>query len=240
MSHCEIDLDRYTAVGWDFDGTMADTVAAHYEARVRAFEEHGFGDIPQDFHVNGHHFGVTPQTIIGNILIQQDRIPEDTDVTTDERIRAIVTTKRAMYFDIARHGLDAKPGALELIHTIAESIGNNNAIVTNALTVEVLPFIKRHRLLQIFRPAFLISVETVLEQKMNLKPAPDPYTFALKHMGVSNPREMLTLEDSHGGAVSAHSAGTSLLVVSESLEPTSFDDCRPDYFVRSLEDVKIL
>jgi HAD superfamily hydrolase (TIGR01509 family) len=235
----EIDLDNIQALAWDFDGTLADSYAAHQQARSIAFERVGLDDIPDDLHVFGPRFGATSYAIIGGILKESGKIPVDADVSTDELVKAVVAEKRAAYLDIAHNGLDAQPGAVELLHSLAERYVGRMAIVTTALREEVVPFLDRYRLRDIFRETLLITEETIFDQGMKLKPAPDGYILAKERLDIDKPQDMLALEDSVGGAEAARAADATLLVVNAAQSEDMFSQCAPDYFVQSLKDVRI-
>ena len=59
-----LEISQFDAVAFDFDGTLADTIGAHTEARIHAFPLHGVTDITAAQHELGHRYGNRPPTII--------------------------------------------------------------------------------------------------------------------------------------------------------------------------------
>jgi beta-phosphoglucomutase-like phosphatase (HAD superfamily) len=49
----EFKLTDFDAVVFDLEGTLADTIPTHHSTRMRAFEQHGFGNIIREQHELG-------------------------------------------------------------------------------------------------------------------------------------------------------------------------------------------
>ncbi len=127
---------------FDYDGILADSVAAHTEARMQAFADSDFGDIDLSVHAEAHRHGSTPPEIIGWILKHESIVPVDADVFTDKTVRSVVDRKNKIFFANSSAGLDAIPGSIEFVHKAVGKYGVGNlAIATTAsYDREVQPF----------------------------------------------------------------------------------------------------
>ncbi|HSH18482.1 MAG TPA: hypothetical protein VK978_03790 [Candidatus Saccharimonadales bacterium] len=61
MKTVRLDMSHIAAVALDFYGTLANTFAAHQQARQQAFQQNSLDDIPPEFHAHGPLFGSTTQ-----------------------------------------------------------------------------------------------------------------------------------------------------------------------------------
>jgi beta-phosphoglucomutase-like phosphatase (HAD superfamily) len=234
-----LDLSLIRAVAWDFDGPLADSIKVHAETRLAAFAAEGFGDVPAELHAHGPSHGASTFEIIGGILKKAGKIPLDVDPAQDERVQRLAVRKRELYHERAQTGLDAAPGSLVLFRALQQRYVGQIAIVTTAVRGEVLPFIARHKLQGTIGDDLLITEEVILDRGARLKPEPDAYLLAMERLGIKDPRELLVIEDSVGGATAARAAGATLLVVNPVQPIEEFEAIKPEYFVTSLEDVQL-
>lgn len=233
-----LDLSHIRAIAWDFDGPLADSIKVHAETRFAAFEAEGFGDVSKELHAHGPSHGASTFEIIGGILKKAGKMSPEVDPALDERVQRLAIKKRELYHARAQSGLDAAPGSLTLFHSLQELYPGHIAIVTTAVRAEVLPFLSRHKLEGMVSDDLLITEEVILQRGARLKPEPDAYLLAIERLGLQNPKELLVIEDSVGGATAARAAGATILVVNSVQPYEAFGDIKPEYFVTSLEDVK--
>lgn len=107
-------MARFEALAIDFDGVLADTIAAHPKARLSAFEVLGL-EATNATHAEAHRHGSHPPAIIGWILQQTGVIKPEADVLTDTAVQAVVAKKNQIYHEIAANGLQPVAGALDFI-----------------------------------------------------------------------------------------------------------------------------
>lgn len=196
-------------VAFDFDGTLANTVTAHEHARRQAFvdmaEHYGderFVQVPDAIHVEAQKHGSHPVSIIGWVLKEAGIIEN----LQDQKILMTVARKRQIYQELAHDGLQPIEGMLDVVRTTAESLNGSVSIVTTAPKDEVVPFIHRYGLEDIFRlRKNLITAEDVSSR---LKPHPRAYELAVQKQKLADvPGTVLAIEDSPRGVESARRAG---------------------------------
>lgn len=232
------------AFALDFDGTLADTIKTHNEAREQAFVQMAkqtgderFATVDPAIHAEAHAHGSHPQTIIGWVLMQSG-IADSIDYPL---VSETVTIKKEIYKELSQNGQDEIPGAASLVRCLARSIPGRLAIVTTAhRETEVLPYLRRYDLDQYFNAEQIIAAEDVT----HTKPHPEAYEIFLARVGMQNaPDRAAALEDTWRGIMSANTAGigTTIAVATTSTreqlsEPQG--DERPDFIVDSLKQLE--
>lgn len=153
-----------------------------------------------------------------------DLIGEESDIDL------LIEKWMARYDALAEKQLALKPGVLELIETLAD-MAIPMAIATGSVRPVVYRHLADHNLLGSFDA--IVTKEDCREGK----PAPEPFLAAAISLGIP-PQQCWALEDSRNGIISAHTAGMSVIMVPDLIEPNE-DDAR--YFhckVSSLFEVK--
>jgi HAD superfamily hydrolase (TIGR01509 family) len=220
------------ALALDFDGTIADTMAAHTESRVLAFKEHGI-DAPVQLHEEAHHHGTTPNHIIGWMLMQLGLA----DAITDTIVEDVVRTKKQIYTKVAQSGLPAIPGAIEFIKDKpVEMLG----IVSVAHLLEVQAFMDKYDLHDYIAPGLIVTIEDDPEHP---KPAPDLYRIFLDKAGITDtPENALAIEDSPNGVEAANKAGLQTIAITTTLDRKYFDEQleprKPDFIFATFTDIE--
>ena len=113
---------------------------------------------------------------------------------------------------VAEHGIEAKPGAGELLSYLKEN-GYLVALATATPVERAMLYLSRLGLLKYFD--FVASGHDVEHGK----PAPDIYLYAAEKIGLP-PEECLALEDSPNGVRSACAAGCKTVMVPDLDQPT--------------------
>lgn len=125
-----------------------------------------------------------------------------------------VRDKRVELMDayVAAHGIEAKPGARELLSYLKE---NDYRVALATATAKPLAerYLERLDLLKYF--------DVIASARMVAlgKPAPDIYIYAAEQLGLQ-PSECIALEDSPNGIRSAHAAGCRTVMVPDLDAPT--------------------
>ncbi len=236
----------FNALALDFDGTVADTAAAHLQARLRAYEELALeldkpelAKISLNVHAEAHLHGQDPESINGWVLSKAGLVqPGD----GNRLASTIVRRKTKKYHELAKVGLEPISGALEFIRLAQQVWGEKIFIVTTAhRDEEVIPFLGRHSLRCAFSDDKLVTREDV----KNLKPSPEAYTLLLERVGLSaTPERLLAVEDTPSGVESARGSGAMVAGLLKPGDPeklrTQTGFRKADELVESFEDLATL
>ena len=168
-----------------------------------------------------HIAGATRQH---NERLLKEHFGEDFDYDT---FRA--KTMDRMDAEIARNGLDMKPGVKELFAYLKEN-GYQIALATSTAQERASRNLQRAGIREVFDKIVYGGVVP------NGKPAPDIYLRACEELGVK-PEEAIGIEDSINGVKSSSAAGLYTIMVVDLIEPT--EEIRPlaDQIYYSLFDV---
>lgn len=88
----QLNLRDYDAVAFDVEGTLADTIPVHHEARLEAFKVHGFGHITREQHELGPTYGSYPVDIIGGVLHAAGEIEKNGTFKDDPTVQSVIVT----------------------------------------------------------------------------------------------------------------------------------------------------
>lgn len=208
------------AVVFDMDGVIFDSEKLYRKHWMITGREYG---IPEDEMEDlcNHIAGATRQH---NERLLKEHFGEDFDYDT---FRA--KTMDRMDAEIARNGLDMKPGVKELFAYLKEN-GYQIALATSTAQERASRNLQRAGILEVFDKIVYGGVVP------NGKPAPDIYLRACEELGVK-PEEAIGIEDSINGVKSSSAAGLYTIMVVDLIEPT--EEIRPlaDQIYYSLFDV---
>jgi len=189
------------AVAWDIDGTLIDSEPLHHRALLAASLALGtdLSDLP-DQAFRGIHMHE-----VWDLL--RPRLREN--LTQDEWLRAIDEHYAA--------NLDALVPIVDAVATVRalDAIGVPQACVSNSGRAVVDANLAALGIADIIR--FSISFDDVTEGK----PSPQPYLLACERLGLP-PGEVVAVEDSRSGALSARRAG--LVVVGYAPQDAPLED----------------
>ena len=177
-----------TAVIFDIDGTLVDTVDMHAEAWQRAFREYG-KDL--DFAAVRAQIGKG-----GDQLMPVFLSPAELDAfgaALDQRRRELFTHE---YLPHAR----AFPQVRELVERLKED-GTKIALASSASQEELAYYMQLTRLTDVLDGA------TSADDAAVSKPAPDIFAAALAHLGHPAPQATLVIGDSPYDAMAAAKLG---------------------------------
>lgn len=181
-----IDLDRCEALIFDCDGTLADTMPAHFAAWSAIAAKYGLSFPEDDFYALG---GVPANRILARLSAEQN-VPLDPEAVAHEKEQLFVDR----YLD---HVRPIEPVAAVARHyhrktPLAVATGGFRAII--------------HRCLGNLDLLHLFDAVVAAEDVQHHKPAPDTYLEAARRLG-RDPRRCCAFEDTDIGLASARSAG---------------------------------
>ena len=203
-------LTDFEAVAFDLEGTLADTIPSHHDARIVAFEQHGFGHITREQHELGPTYGSSTPAIVGGILHAAGEIDSDVPFAENQTEVDIMTTRDELFKTTAAKGFNAMPGAIDFVRAIAPHFAGKMAIVTSSAEEFIFPFLERYDLLQYFSEDHIIGLESVVVEGLEGKPSGDPYRLAMRRLGATR---LLVFEDTAPGVAAAKKAGATVIAL---------------------------
>lgn len=204
-----------TAVLFDLDGVLVDTLHYHYLAWLKKFNELG-GSVSE--HTVLLHEGRASHEILP-ILMEEAGVT----IPAGER-ETFILEKRAYYREIVK--VSFYPGALDTVKTLQKR-GIRTAIVTACSKATM------HSSLTEEERALFDFIQTG-DDIDNAKPDPEPYDKARKRFGVA-PAACAVIENAPLGIESAKNAGLYCVGVSSTLEREYLQQA--DVVVGNIRDV---
>ena len=178
------------AVLWDIDGTLINSEPLHLQALLKTCATHGVDirDLPPETFV-----GVNLNDVWSTL---QDRYP-------DRLTKAQWLAEINHYYSTHAKALVAMPHALRVVEQLSlagvvqAAVSNSHRCIVDANldSIGVKSFMR-----------FALSLEDVPAAK----PDPAPYLMALEKLGL-NAQQVITVEDSPAGVMSARAAGLPVL-----------------------------
>jgi len=178
-------LQDYAALLFDCDGTLADTMPAHYRAWRHVTELHGLAFDEDRF----YSLGGRPTREILLTLATEASVEIDLDHATD--------LKEQMFIEQLPH-VEAIDPVIAAVHRARGQVPI--AVVTGGYQAVVRQILEQIGLLECF-DAIVASEDTARH-----KPDPDPFLEAARQLGVP-PQGCLVWEDSDLGIEAARRAG---------------------------------
>ncbi|WP_419147711.1 HAD family hydrolase [Pseudoalteromonas 'SMAR'] len=188
---------RFQAVLFDFDGTLVDSEALHYQSWMQVLAPLGVSYTEQAF---CHEFSGIPTLEAANILKQRHQLAPSAASLCDDKNAHFV----AVVSEVA-------PTLMPFAQTVVEQSAKQMpiALVTGSSRAEAIPALVSHDLLPLFD---VVICKDDVEQP---KPHPEPYLQALAQLGVAA-SQAVAIEDSHTGLQSAKSAGLCAVAIPNS------------------------
>jgi HAD superfamily hydrolase (TIGR01509 family) len=192
MAESDTHLRAPAAVLWDMDGTLVDTEPYWIASEFELAERHGGTWTRQ------HALNIVGKDLLdaANYMRQHAGIDLPPERIVEEMLDGVV--------ERVKREVPWRPGARALLDTL-RSAGIPCALVTMSYRRFVDPILAQ------LEPAAFQAIVTG-EMVERGKPHPDPYLTAAAALGVAA-GECLAIEDSPTGAMSAESAGCSVLVI---------------------------
>jgi beta-phosphoglucomutase len=190
-----------SAVVFDMDGLMLDTEPLYKVAWQAAAAELGY---PLD--------DASYATLVGRTTEDCERELRATFGTAFPLDRFRVLWPRLWQAEVARNGIQHKPGLLEFL-AFSEAHGLRMAVATSS-EVDYAAFSLRHAGLE-----GRFEVIVAGDQVARGKPAPDIYLEAARRLQVA-PAACVALEDSEAGILAASRAGMCALLIPDWVDPS--------------------
>jgi beta-phosphoglucomutase family hydrolase len=186
------DYASFEGLVFDCDGTLADTMPAHYIAWRQTMQRYGIAFEEDRFYALG---GVPAPRIVGMLAQEQGK------ALTPEQVVAIAEEKERAFEDHL-HGI----GAVEPVVAVARAFYGRvpMAVATGGYRHIV------ERSLELIHIRHLFNAIVSHEDVVNPKPAPDTYLVAAERLGV-RPARCCAFEDTDLGIRAARDAGMTVV-----------------------------
>jgi beta-phosphoglucomutase family hydrolase len=215
-----ITRDRYDAVLLDLDGVITDTASIHARSWKRMFDEYlqerssrtgepfrPF-DIATDYklHVDGKPRFDGVRDFVKSRAIE---LPEGKldDPPLRETVCGLGNRKNELVNEaIANDGVEVYQGTVKWVHRLHDE-GFKTAVVTSSQNCDVV--LKAAGLAELF--AVRVDGNTIHEQRLSGKPAPDGFLAAAKALRVT-PRRSVVVEDAISGVEAGRNGNFGLVI----------------------------
>lgn len=178
-----LDLSRFRAVIFDFDGVLVDSETVQLEAWRKAARELGLSEESLDITRTA---GRMDRHIVGELF------PEP-------QAQACLKRKWEIQDEMENAGLlKPVPGAIELVQRLAKS--HKLGIASSTWPIKIQRWLEKSELIGLF------AAVVACGDQIACKPAPDCYQRALQMLGVKA-SEACAIEDSPTGLAAAKAAG---------------------------------
>ena len=200
------------AVAWDIDGTLVDSEPLHLKSLMLVCKKYNIdiSDLPDEYFIGVNLYGVWEEL--------RKRFPAS--LKFDEWTHQI----NSFYFANSST-LTITPYALEVINelhilgVIQAAVSNSNRSVVD-INLDALGVSK------------ILNFSLSLDDVKKGKPDPTPYQVATTKLGLE-PYEILAVEDSNSGIISAQKAG--LMVAAVNVR--GYSDTTADFSITSLKEI---
>jgi len=182
----DADYRGFDALIFDCDGTLADTMPAHYRIWVESLADHGIAFAEERFYALG---GVSARKIV-ELLAAEQGVAVDAE--------AVAVAKERAFHD---HGLEGLQ-PIEVVVDVARRHHGARPMAVATGGVRVIC----EKTLGLLRLAPLFDAVVTSEDVEHPKPAPDTYLLAAERLGV-DPARCVAFEDGEAGIDAARAAG---------------------------------
>lgn len=196
--HTKPSFTGKTAVIFDFDGTIADTLPIHERAYQEALKKYNL-----DFRYSDY-FGLSTFDAIRKFFLAYEV------VLPEEEIKGLVKLKRKLANELYRNEISFMPGADEFIHALVQknyqlfiaSSGSKMNVSTGIQTLGIEKYFSA-----------VITADDVIRAK------PDPAIFEMVLNNYSIlPGHAIVIEDSVAGLIAAHAAGIESICIDSTIK----------------------
>jgi len=212
--------EKYDAVLLDLDGVITDTASIHARSWKRMFDEYlrdrssrlgeplRLFDIGSDYklHVDGKpRFDGVRDFLKSRAIDLPEGTPDDPPL--HETVCGLGNRKNDLVNEaIANDGVDVYEGTVRWVHRLHDE-GFKTAVVTSSQNCDVV--LRAARLGDLFKVR--VDGNTIVEQKLTGKPAPDAFLAAAKALGVTAKRSVV-VEDAISGVEAGRNGKFGLVI----------------------------
>lgn len=188
-----------SAIIFDFDGTIVETEAMHYQATIAALKD---DEIFFTYDIYAKKYIGIPDILMFPLIGERHGIN-----VHDQKLKELLAKKQKAYAQLDLGGLPICSGVVDLVETASKAVPLG--ICTGAHRADIdllLPNLDHGKLIHYFK-----SVVTS-DDVRRTKPHPEGYLKAAQELGV-NPTECLVIEDTPTGIQAGKAAGMKVLAV---------------------------
>lgn len=212
--------EKYDAVLLDLDGVITDTASIHASSWKRMFDEYLRGratrtgepfrpfDIATDYklHVDGKpRFDGVRDFLKSRAINLPEGSPDDPPL--NETVCGLGNRKNELVNDaIANDGVEVYQGTVKWVHRLHKE-GFKTAVVTSSANCDAV--LKAAGLADLFKVR--VDGNTIHEQQLNGKPAPDAFLAAARNLGVA-PDRSVVVEDAISGVEAGRNGKFGLVI----------------------------
>lgn len=208
---------RYQAVLFDFDGTLVDSEALHYESWMTVLAQDNIHYTELEF---CDEFSGVPTLKAAQTLKLRHQLQPSPQALCDHKNRIFVARAATVFPKLM-------PYAKQILELTAKQVPI--ALVTGSSKAEALPVLDHYQLLGLF--SVIICKDDVTQPK----PHPEPYNKALSALNIA-PHQAVAIEDTYTGLTSAKEAGVTAVVVPNA-HSSKQDFIHADHLFTDLEAV---
>lgn len=188
-----------SAIIFDFDGTIVETEAMHYQAAMAALQD---DEVFFTYEVYAKKYIGIPDILMFPLIGERHGIN-----VHDQKLKELLAKKRKAYAQLDLGSLPICPGVVELVKTASKAVPLG--ICTGAHRADIdllLPNLDHGKLIHYFKT--VVTSDDV----QRTKPDPEGYLKAAHQLGIE-PEKCLVIEDTPTGIQAGKAAGMKVLGV---------------------------
>lgn len=203
------------AIIFDMDGTLVDTMEAHYHAWQKFLPTKGFNGFTKEIYYT--FIGIQTKEII-QMLNEKYKLSMDPEKDRFVKEKLVDVNEISLY-----------KGVKETLQRLKKA-GFKMGLGTSAIREDMEDRMKRYDLKQYF-DAFVCCDDVTLS-----KPHPDIYLLAAKKLKV-HPKDCIVVEDALNGIVAAKKASMDTIALTTTFKKEKIAEVKPDIILNNVSEV---
>ncbi len=217
-----LDLDKYSAVITDFDGTIVNSEPLHYKTAVKVLAE--IGVKYPSFEVSCKKYAGTGYRHTFTSELRKHNLEVD--------MESLLLRQEEIYFDLVNNGhLKLVPGALEFLQSVKDK-ELTLALVSGSRLQDIEIAMETLEIPEIFD--VIVTIDSVDQGK----PDPESYELALDSMDL-DAEECIVFEDSINGLIAAKEANLETIAIQSCLPEEKYKEINQDIIIKDFKDIKL-